>query len=325
MLKQLAGGKLPFFLAITLLFMLACLTRQALEENSAKAGDLANTGSQAKTQKAGRIVSLAPNITESLYALGLGERIVGVTSYCNWPPEAASKARIGGFGQVDLESVLRLQPDLVILHHDQVENARVLKDLGLEILLFRFRKIDELLESIAKIGQATGHSVEATEINTSFATAIMAAKHRAEEKINAGRARPRVLFIAMRNGDADKIDEVTAIGNDGFYSQLIGLAGGENAWKGRLAFPRLSAEAIIRSDPDLIIEVLPSPVVLDKARQAWQSLDTLRAVKNGRIHLLADNAHTIPGPRAIQTLRLLSSLFYPEKTGAGLNDPGDEQ
>lgn len=307
MFKLVAGGKLPFLLTITLLFLLAIIARHALEERSGQADYLPTSKGQSR-----RIVSLAPNITESLYALGLGERIVGVTRYCNWPEDTAGKARVGGFGQADLEAVLRQCPDLVILPHDQVENARNLKNLGLEILPFKCQKLDDLLDSIAMIGQKTGQTTEADRIRNSFASAIESAEQKAREQAD-GKPRPRVLFVAMHNGDAGKLDEVTAIGNDGFYSRLLEMAGGENAWQGRMAFPRLSAESIIRCDPDVIIDVLPSPEMREKVRMAWQELGNLKAVKNDRIHLLADNAHTIPGPRSVLTLDLLSRLLYPDR------------
>jgi iron complex transport system substrate-binding protein len=114
------------------------------------------------------------------------------------------------------------------------------------------------------------------------------------------------------NQDAGEITEIHAVGRDGFYSELIEAAGGQNAYTGTLPFPRLSRASLIFLDPDVIVEVIPDGTNPEEARRAWQKLASIRAVRNGRVFVLADQAHTVPGPRFADTLALLSRAFHPE-------------
>lgn len=114
-----------------------------------------------------------------------------------------------------------------------------------------------------------------------------------------------------------RITEIHAVGRDGFFNELIEAAGGENAYRGSLSFPRLSRESILFLDPEVIIDALSAGEDEQGARREWESLESLGAVRGHRLHLLTGGADTVPGPRSAQTLAKLSAAFHPEDSGAG--------
>ena len=254
-----------------------------------------------------RIVSLAPSLTETLYAMGLGEAVVGVTRFCSWPEAAAEKPKVAGFSDINYEAVLRLAPDLVVLPLDKARNRAHLENLGLTVLTLDVLSVDGLLESIAQLGAAAGRVERATALVRGLEADLTLAKERA-----SGKPRPRVLFSVMHAYEGlGYIGEIHAVGRDGFYNALIEAAGGENVYDGHLAFPRLSREALIFLNPEVIIDVIPPGGDTAALRRDWESLDTVSAIKNGRLFLLEDEVHTVPGPRFGQTLRALSLAFHP--------------
>lgn len=264
-----------------------------------------------------RIISLAPSVTETLYALGLGPRVVGVTLFCAYPPEVASKARVAGFSDINLEAVVRARPDLVVLPTDKTVSKKLIEGLGIPVLPLDTRSLSGLLQAIEQLGAATGRQREAESIQARFHAALQAARVRA-----AGKARPRVLFSVMHSYQGlGYITEINAVGRDGFYNELIEAAGGENAYSGRLAFPRLSRESIIFLDPDVIIDVIPTGEDLSAVRRDWQSLDKVAAIRTDRLFLLSDAADTVPGPRSVQTLAKLSQAFHPDPPALPANPP----
>ena len=255
-----------------------------------------------------RIVSLSPGITETLYALGLGQFVAGVTRYCAWPPEAARLPKVAGFGEVNYEAVLRVLPDLVVLPEDRVREKLGLERLGLPVLMLDTLSVSGLLRTITLLGRIAGREAEAEQLKAGLEKRLLEAKTVAE-----GRSRPTVLFAVMRaDQGSGGITEVHIVGSDGFYSALIEAAGGDNAYTGKLPFPRLSREALIALDPEVIIEVISDGTNPEGARRDWQNLASIRAVKNGRIFIWTEQAHTVPGPRFADTLALLSQAFHPE-------------
>jgi iron complex transport system substrate-binding protein len=255
--------------------------------------------------EARRIVSLAPGITETLYALNLGPRIVGVTRYCLYPPEAALKPRVAGFSDVNLEAVLRVRPDLVFLPEDKRDNFLRLETLGLPALSLDVSSPSALAASVERIGEITGREAESRALLAEFSKGSAAASARA-----AGKIPPRVLFSVMRDIRGGGLSEVVAVGGGGFYSELITLAGGDNICAGYAAFPRISHEALLFLDPEVIVDALQAGEDAEQARRDWEKLSSVRAVKNGRVLFLTDPGDTIPGPRFIRTLDKLSRAFH---------------
>jgi iron complex transport system substrate-binding protein len=288
----------PLYLCLAALFCLAAWAHYALE------GAFRTPTLPASPT---RIVSLAPSITETLCALGMGDKIVGVTQFCAYPPEVRNKPQVAGFGEVNYEAVLRLRPDLVVLPQDKVWNKKDIENLGLPVLTLDSRSMPGLMHTIAELGNATGHADEAHAVLAAISNSLAAALARAGE-----RPRPKVLFSVMHSYQGlGYITEIHAVGNDGFYSELILAAGGSNVYTGELAFPRLSREAIMFLNPEIIIDIIPASENLDAVRRDWQSLSSVSAIKNHQLYLFTDEADTVPGPRFYQTLTKLSHAFYP--------------
>lgn len=262
------------------------------------------------TRLPNRIVSTAPSITETLYQLGLGDRVVGVSRFCVYPPEATEKTNVGGLLDPNLEVLVGLQPDLVIL----LDSAGPLRDgiekLGIPHLSVNNRTVDDVFESFRLIGHACGAEKEAGELIRNLRGRIA----RVEEKTK-DRSRPRVLFVVSRLLDSGDIRDVYVAAEDGYFSRLLALAGGENACaSGSETFPVVSVEGLLRMNPDVILDAsfTSGSSAGESTAQAlddWKSLPTLAAVKNGRVHALEEDFARIPGPRFVLLLERMAELI----------------
>ena len=290
-----------FYAAVAALLPLAVWAHLALERAAGPA-DI--------PREPERIVSLAPSITETLYALGLGGSVAGVTRFCAYPPEVLEKPKVAGFSDINYEAVLRLRPDLVVLPSDKTGARLDIENLGLPVMTIDSRTLEGFLKDTLALGEKTGHEIDAARVIAELRQSLEEARGRAE-----GETPPRVLFSVMHSYEGiGQLTEIYAIGRDGFYDELIAAAGGQNVYEGELPFPRLSREAIIFLNPDVIIDVIPTKETdLEAVRRDWQSLASVEAVKNGRLHLLTDEGDTVPGPRSYKTLDKLSHAFHPGK------------
>jgi iron complex transport system substrate-binding protein len=250
-----------------------------------------------------RIVSLAPSNTEVLYALGLGDRVVGVTEYCDYPPEAKLKPKIGGFANIDLEKVVGLNPDLVLatnIHAPSV--VPELEKRGITVVVVEPKNVDDVLSKIAFVGKITGTSDTAVPLTAQMKTRldVVAAK------IATAKNKPRVFY------EIDK--SLYTPGPGSFIDDMIVKAGGVNvAADAKGSYVQLSPEAIIAQDPQVILlgdmnfGETPDSV---KARPGWANIS---AVKTGRIVPITDeNVVARPSPRIVEGLELIARALYPE-------------
>jgi iron complex transport system substrate-binding protein len=259
-----------------------------------------------------RIVSLAPSITESLFAVGLGDRVVGVTRYCQYPASFININKIGGFLDPNYEAILRLQPDLVITGDDSKETLQKLESLGLRTLVIRQKTIDDILSAMMKIGDATGQHKEAALWVENTTREIKKVKQKYKSLKH-----PKVLVSMTRVFGEGTIHEVYVAGERNFYNDLILLAGGVNAYDGAIIkTPSVSAEGIIDLNPDVILDLMPMSsdiTITPQAAQAeWQSLQEVSAVKNNRVYVLTGDYTVVPGPRLLMTLTDFVAAIHPE-------------
>ncbi|MDR2302362.1 MAG: helical backbone metal receptor, partial [Deltaproteobacteria bacterium] len=266
-----------------------------------------------------RVVSLAPSVTETLFALGQGPKVVGVTQYCEYPPEAKSLPVVAGFTDINYEAVLRTRPDLVVLPVDKIANQANLERLGLTTMSLDTRSLTGYMSTILTFGEAISSLPLAKQIVSRLEDSIQRAEKRAQNQ-----PRPRVLFSVMHSYQGfGFITEITAVGQDGFYNNMLELTGGQNVYDGPLAFPKLSREALITLNPDVIIDLIQDPIHAEMAMADWRGLGKVKAVLTDRVYLFSDKSDTVPGPRIYKTIDKLSlSLFPPAPTpdgpGAGL-------
>jgi iron complex transport system substrate-binding protein len=250
-----------------------------------------------------RIVSLAPSNTEVLYALGLGDRVVGDTEYCDYPPEAKLKPRVGGFANIDLEKVVGLNPDLVVATNIHAKTVvPELEKRGIIVVVVEPKNVDDVIAKIAFVGKITGASEMAAKLTAQIKMRIDAVA----AKTATAKTKPRVFY------EIDK--SLYTAGPGSFIDDMVTKAGGVNiAADAKGAYAQLSPEAIIAQDPQVILlgdmnfGETPASV---KARPGWSNIS---AVKNGRIIPLADeNLVSRPGPRIVDGLEMLARALYPE-------------
>jgi iron complex transport system substrate-binding protein len=263
----------------------------------------------------GRIISLSPGLTETLFAVGAGDRVVGVTRFCNWPAEASARPKVGGFLDPNYEAMVALRPDLVVMMPSNRAHLAELERLGLRCTVVDQTMLEDILDSVETLGRLTGNGAKARDLRASMQRRIDAVRAKA-----APLPHPRVLLSSGRDLRAKKLDEVYVVGRKTFLGDMLLIAGGENAFPdSAVDYPALSGEAILRLNPDVIVEFTNGLGELGLTREdavaPWRALPGLAAAEKGRIATL-DGAHlTIPGPRVVETLEALAKAIHPEWDG----------
>ena len=259
-----------------------------------------------------RIVSLAPSITEILFALDLGDGVVGVTRYCDHPPEAATRAKVGGYYDPNYEAIVALAADLVILLPEHEEPRARLAALGIETLAVGNGTTTGIVDSILTVGARCGAEAKAGEIVAD----IRARLARVAERTR-GLPRSRVLVSVGRAMGSGGLKDVYFAGEGTLYDEAISLAGGENACRGGGApYPKLTAEGVLLLDPDAIVDLVADLEANGWSEDAvladWRSIPGARAVETGRVHILAKVYAVRPGPRFVFLVEDLARILHPE-------------
>jgi iron complex transport system substrate-binding protein len=252
-----------------------------------------------------RIVSTAPSITEILFALGLGPRVVGVTEFCRYPAEAARKPKIGTFLEPNFERILAQRPDLVLVVRNPVQLAERLSQLGLRAVEVPQDTVAEILASIRQIGRLAGVEPRAAALAASIERELGQVRQRA-----ARLPRKKVLFLVGRAPGG--LQGMVGVGPGTFIDELIQIAGGVNVLaESPMAYPRVSVEQILAADPDVILDMGDfahqegKPLEqAEKFRAVWAPYSSLRAVRENRVRQVADEAAIRPGPRVAEAARL---------------------
>lgn len=252
-----------------------------------------------------RIISLSPSNTEVAFALGLGERIVGVTEYCNYPPEALEKDIVGGFSTPSIEKVIELEPDLILASTIHEEEVPRLEELGIPVLVVEASSLNELYASMSLVAEITGVISAGEEVIASM-----------QQRIQA------VQDVVSVIDDEDKIrvyyevysDPLMSAGSGAFITDIITLAGGINIF-GDVDenYPQISAEVVAERQPDIIL--FPdyhgtADFVLEGMadRPGWESVP---AVLEFRVYAMSDDTFARPGPRAVEAIEEAARIFYP--------------
>ncbi len=256
-------------------------------------------------QQPQRIVSLAPNITEILFKLGLDDKIIAVSNDCDWPLEALDKKKIGSFWQPNLEAVIACKPELVItLWFEQQNNvANSLKRLGYRVLTLRLEKIEELEPAIEKIGSATGQSKQAKKL----INIINMQLKQSEQKFNTP-TKPRVLWVVQP-------EPLRVAGGNTFITELLELAGAQNAISSTsIQYPGLSTEELLTCQADVIIQAAMNKETIESQKQEsmvfWSKYKNLPAVRNNRIYVVDPDTILRLGPRIGQGLEQIGQIIH---------------
>jgi iron complex transport system substrate-binding protein len=260
-----------------------------------------------------RIVSTAPSITEMLYALGLGDRVVGVTTFCRYPPEAASKPKIGNYLRPNVEVIVALRPDLIIVEKSMIQQTLWLPRLKLNVLEVDDSTVEGIYGSIQKIGRVTGAAPRAEAICASVRNELEGVRRRA-----ASLPPVRVLFVVGRT--PGRIEDLIAAGGSSYLNEILTIAGGRNVLgDAAMAYAKVSLEEVLARDPDVIIdmgEMAQTVGVTEEQKRAvvrlWGRYPNLKAVRTKRVFAVASDIFVVPGPRVTDAARQLAGLLHPE-------------
>jgi iron complex transport system substrate-binding protein len=253
-----------------------------------------------------RIISLAPANTEILYALGLADRVVAVTDYCNYPPEVKEKPSIGGYSEPNLEKIVSFSPDLVLavqIHEKQL--IPQLEDKGITVLALDPKNLDGVLDAVSLVGRVTGAADKAAELVTGMQKRIKAVTD-ITGKLSPEQ-RPKVIYLVWH-------DPLMASGAANFQDELIKKAGGVNIVTDE-GYPSISLEMVIQADPDVIMAGVGMGEGMDAPLKFAQQEPRLREVtarKNNRIYGVDSDIADRSGPRIVDALEEFAKLVHPE-------------
>jgi len=253
-----------------------------------------------------RIVSLVPSVTESAFALGGEARIIGVSDFCDWPPAARAKPRVGGMVNPSLETLVALKPDLVVGTDEgnREETFVQLQRLGIPVYIVHAHRISEMYDLIARVGALTGRRDAVGPLVAGIQRRIDAV--RAAVK---ARPAPRVLYVLWP-------DPLLVPGRDSHLTEMIELAGGRSITAGEpVSYVRFSIEAAVARAPEVIVLADHSTGASTAGRAApekWQALTSVPAIRAGRLYSVDLSVLHRYGPRVPEGLELLARMIHPE-------------
>jgi iron complex transport system substrate-binding protein len=261
-------------------------------------------------KSAGRIVSLVPNVTEMLFAIGAGAQVVGVSTYDDFPPETKSLPRVGALLDPDTERILSLRPDLVIVYGSQTELEGQFARAGIQVFAYRHSGVDNVLQTIRDVGRLTGRVAEGDRVARNLRSQLDSTRARVR-----GRPRPRTMLVIGR--DAAALRGIYVSGGVGFLHELLDIAGGDDVFgdiKREAVQP--SNETMLVRAPAVIIELHPGDPppaeTVQNERAVWKLLASVPAVRNGRVHLLYGGYLVAAGPRLARAADALARVLHPE-------------
>ncbi len=241
-----------------------------------------------------RVVSLVPTVTETLFALGAGDRVVGVSDFDNYPPEAMERPRVGALINPNVERIFQLQPDLVITFGTQYLLQERLAAAGIRQYPFMSGSIQHVLESIRALGAEMGLAEEGERLSSEIAAALT------EIRQGSGTNRPSVLLA--HNREIGTMGSFYTGGRRSYFDELIAIAGGQNIFGDideNIFQPVL--EEVLERAPEVIIELLPSDsdgrARIDQRLADWRRLGAVPAVRDGRVYILTGDHLLLVGPR----------------------------
>jgi len=262
-----------------------------------------------------RIVSTSPSITETLFALGLGDRVVGVSQYCRFPPEVLKLPKVGSFLHPDPERIVALRPDLVVVHRTAGDLAGRLSTMHVRAVEVDEGTMASVFDAVRQIAVAAGVPARGEALVADIQRRLDGVARSA-----AAGPRPSVLFIIGRRPGT--LADLVAVGPHAYLDALIGIAGGRNVLEteGLPEYPRISMETVLRLDPDIIVDTVDMGDTKAErlARQTinqrlWAAYPGLRAVQSNRVYADTADALVVPGPRIIDAAEWVAAHIRPRR------------
>ncbi len=256
-----------------------------------------------------RVISLSPAVTELVFALGREEILKGTTQFSDFPPEAAALPLVGSYHRPDIERIVALRPDLVLAIRDgnPIQAVNRIEALGIPVFAVDPRSLAEIMETITALGEILGADAKARELVKEMEERIEAVRR----TVAAAPSRPTVFYQV----DAAPL---VSVGGDNFLNELIEIAGGRNATRGRVPWPRVGWEEILRLQPEVVvISSMAGGQTPEALLSEWRRWPQLRAVRDGRIHVEEADLFNRPTPRLVSGLELLARRIHPELFAEG--------
>lgn len=251
-----------------------------------------------------RVVSLAPNITEIVYALGQAHRLVGATTYSDYPAEAGMLPKVGSYVHLDLERIVSLAPDLCIAIKDGNPLSAVsrIESLGIPVYAVDPRDLESVMDAMSRIGSLLQADKEAEQLVQGMRLRIQAV----ENLVAKTDHRPGLFFQIG-------LSPIVSVGTHTFIHELIVQSGARNLAEGDIPYPRFSKEQVLGMSPDIIIVTsMVRKGVYERIKQDWHQWADLPAVKNDRIYFEDSSLFDRPSPRLVDALEILVRLIHPE-------------
>ncbi|MEK9138370.1 MAG: cobalamin-binding protein [Bacteroidota bacterium] len=278
------------------------VTLSTLKAEVSVVDDLGRTVTLSSTPH--RIISLAPSITETLFAIGSGDQVAGVTDFCNHPPEATKKSRVGGMTNPNIEAIISLKPDLIVLSMEGNvrEDFNKLLSIGVPVFVTNPRTLAGIHKSIDDLGRLTGNTATAAMLTRTM-------RHREDSIRSVAKQKTRVLLIVS-------LQPLIVVGSKTFLAEMVEMAGGENiAASAPLTYPTLSREAVVAANPAAIIVMSGVFTNTSELVSLFPEWRTLSAVRENRIFRIDADLVSRPGPRAIDGLVALYQIIHARLSG----------
>ena len=269
-----------------------------------------------------RIISMTPVGTEILFALGQGDNIIGVTNFCDYPPEANKKPKMGDFAALNFESLMAMKTDLLLLQDMHMQFTPQLDRLKIPYIVMKQNTIDEICDSITRLGKICSAQDKAQKL----VSGILADVKMVTSKVK-GLDKPKVLLCVSRELSEKQINTFYVAGNNNFYGEMIALAGGENAvTEKKISYPQVSLEGLMTINPNVIIDLVGDKTFYhskDKIdvdtifnekylKGQWQRSAKVDAVNKGRIYIMQGTVYLRPGARSGMILKAFAKAIHPE-------------
>jgi iron complex transport system substrate-binding protein len=251
-----------------------------------------------------RIVSLTPALTEILFAVGAGDRVVGVTDFCDFPPEAKTRTKIGGYVNPSVEAVVALKPDLVVVSPGpgNRDAAMAMGRAGLRVEVVQAETLDDSLKAVESVATLVGTADTGRALVARIRERLDAVRHR----VAAARRVPTLFCV--------QTEPIYAAGRDTLPSELLEIAGGKNVVT-EPRYPRLSLESVIAAKPEVILQArmdVPAHGATSPEQAFWARWPQIPAVAAKRVVLLDNGVALRPGPRVADAAEELAGVLHPE-------------
>jgi iron complex transport system substrate-binding protein len=254
-----------------------------------------------------RIVAIAPSTAEIVCLLGACDRIVGVSRFCVHPPELKTRTPVGGLYDPDLEAIIALKPDLLITRGKQDALERLAESLSVPIYRDESDSIAGIELTIQDLGRRLSRTAEANVLVAEFRASLEAIRRK-----HAGGPRVRALLTVSRH--PDRLANILTVGRETFLGEMLEIAGAQNVFGDLdMRYPEVSLESILVRRPEVIIELMPEADLStgpDRLTDPWNPHRLIPAVRDGRVHVLADENALIPSPRCVQIVEKFARLLH---------------